>query len=367
MTSIRFGLAVLISSLTLLTSFAAEPLILKGHKKTVSALAWAADGKSLISGGSDRTIRTWDNTGKQIAELSEVASEGYGNPVYAFTSDLKLAAINYWGEITIRSMADGKKLSTIDPILDRGEKFVFRPDVFAMSFSPDGKLLATAGSTASVGGRHGLPGGIVVVWDTATGKVVHKSQKLSTSAGAIVWSADGKYLAVGTNGAGGELPEAGDVSVWETAKWQIVHNFSVKAGVEQGEWASAGDVAFSPDGKKLAAPVTAGGRGTPAGLLIEDSGASVRVWDLDKKKPTQPIKGLKASIGRMVFSPDGKQLATAGADKMLRVWDLSTGKELSAMACPSRPGFVVFNPTGDTIAAACSDGSIQIWALPITK
>jgi len=58
--------------------------------------------------------------------------------------------------------------------------------------------------------------------------------------------------------------------------------------VEQGEWASAGDVAFGPDGKRVAAPVTAGSRGTPAGLLIDDKGAAGAVWDLGTGKATQP-------------------------------------------------------------------------------
>jgi WD40 repeat protein len=345
-----------------------EPVVLKGHTKAVSAVAWAADGKAVATAGDDRTIRVWDPaTGRQTASLSGIAREGYGGPVVAFTADLKVVAVNYWGEITIRTVADGKALVKIDPILDRGQKAAFRPDVFAMAFRPDGKRLATAGSVAAVGGPHGLPGGMVIVWDAETGKIAHQSDKLSTAASSVAWSTDGKRFAAGTNGAGGELPEAGEVRVWDAETGKGLHTFKVKPEVEQGEWVSAGDVAFGPDGKRVAAPVTAGSRGAPAGLLIDDTGASVRVWDLGTGKATQPVKGLKASVGRVVFSPDGKRLAAAGSDKVVRVWDVETGKELAALPCPDRVAVVAFSPDGKSLAAGSKDGSVRIWAVPAAK
>jgi WD40 repeat protein len=345
-----------------------EPVVLKGHTKAISAVAWANDGKAIATAGDDRMIRVWDPaTGRLTASLPGIAREGYGGPVVAFTADLEVVAINYWGEIIIRTAADGKVLVKIDPILDRGQKSAFRPDVFAMAFSPDGKRLVTAGSVAAVGGRHGLPGGIVIVWDAETGKILHQSDKLSTAASSVAWSTDGKLFAAGTNGAGGELPEAGEVLVWDAETGKALHSFKVKSGVEQGEWSSAGDVAFSPDGTQVAAPVTAGSRGAPAGLLIEDTGASVRVWNLATGKSMQPVKGLRASVGRVVFSPDGESLATAGSDKVVRVWNVKTGKELAALSCPDSIEVVAFSPDGESLAGGSNDGSVRIWAVPTAK
>lgn len=341
-----------------------EPVLLKGHTKEVSALVWSADGKAVATASTDRTIRVWDPaTGQQTASLAGISREGYGGPVVAFTADLKVMAVNYWGEIKIRTVPEGKVLAAIDPLLDRGKNSTFRPDVFAMAFSPDGKRLATAGSVAA----QGLPGGIVIVWDTETGKIVHQSDKLSTAAGAVAWSTDGKLVAAGTNGVGGELPKPGEVLVWEAETGKVLHSFKVKPEVEYGEWASAGDVAFSPDGKRIAAPVTAGSRSAPAGLLIDDTGASVRVWDLATGKSSQPVKGLMASVGRLMFSPDGKTLATAGSDKVVRVWDVETGKELGALHCSDGAAVVAFSPDGKSLAAGSKDGSVRIWAVPATK
>lgn len=345
-----------------------EPVVLKGHTKAVSALAWAADGKVVATASDDRTIRVWDAvTGRQTASITEVAREGYGGPVVAFTADLKTVAVNYWGEVTIRTVADGKVMLRIDPILDRGQKSAFRPDVFAMAFSPDGKRLATAGSVAAVGGRHGLPGGIVIIWDVGTGKIVHQSDKLSTSASSVIWSPDGKMIAAGTSGAGGEFQEAGEVHVWDADSWKILRAFSVKPKTEYAEWASAADVAFSPNGKRIAVPVTAGSRGAPAGIIIEDTWASVHVWDLVTGKDTQLVQGIKSSVGRLAFSPDGKCLATASSDKVVRLWGLEPNKELVALQCPDRVSVIEFSPDAKSLAAGSKDGSVLIWSVPATK
>jgi len=340
-----------------------KPVVLKGHTKGVSMVAWSADGQALATASDDRSIRIWDPlSGRQVAFLPKIAREGYGGPVVAFTPNLEVAAVNYWGEVTIRKVSDGKILANIAPIPKvEGRKSAFRADVFSMAISPDGKRLATAGSVGVVGGPHGLPGGVVSVWDLETGQVIHESSTLSTAAGAVAWSADGKRYSAGTNGAGGELPEAGEVWIWDTESGNVLHHLNVKSEVAPGEWASAGDVAFSPDGQKIAVPVTAGSRGNPGGLLIGNAGTSVRLWDLATGKSTQPVKGLKAKVRRLIFSPDGKSVAMAGSHKFVRVWNLESGAELTSLQCTDRITAVAFSPDGKSLAGASSDGSVRIW------
>lgn len=355
---------VLILESLIATGSAAEPprtIELQGHTQAVTTIAWAADGMSLATAGDDRTIRTWEiAAGRLIATRSGIAREGYGGPVVAFTSDLKIAVVNYWGAISLLAVADGKVLGKIDPILDRGKDSTFRPDVFAMAFSPDGRRLATAGATSA----QSLPGGIVIVWDVETGKPLHKFEPLTTAAGAVAWSADGRRLAAGTTGVGGEVPEAGEVIVWDTEDWKLSRAFHVKEKVAPGEWISAADVAIAPNGERIAVSVSAGGRAKPAGLILEDTGASIVIGELATGEVTRPVSGLAASVGRLAYSPDGKSLATAGADKVARVWNPESGRELAAFSCPDEVGAIAYSPDGKLLAAGCKDGSVRVFEAP---
>jgi WD40 repeat protein len=60
-------------------------------------------------------------------------------------------------------------------------------------------------------------------------------------------------------------------------------------------------------------------------------------------------------------------MATAGGDKVVRVWDVETGKELAALPCPGRVAMVAFSPDGKSLAAGSEDGSVRIWVVPAAK
>ncbi|MFO1062533.1 MAG: WD40 repeat domain-containing protein [Pirellulales bacterium] len=328
-----------------------------GHTQAVTAAAFSPDGKTIITGSDDRTARIWDaDSGTLQSTIKETAREGYGGPVYAFSGDLKMMAVNYWGSVTIYSLPDGKSIKEIDPLLDRNQKSTFRPDVYGMAFSPDAKSLVTAGSKAG----QGLPGGLIVVWNLETGKHVHVFNSLETAAGSVVWSADGKMIATGTNGVGGELPSAGEVLVWDAVTGQPMRTFKVKLSVEYGEWASAGDVTFSADSKRIAVPVTAGSRSAPAGLIVPESGASIRVWDLSNGTSGNPVSGLKPSITRVLFSPDGSLLVGACTDNHIRIWHSTSGKELQSESCPDKATAIAFSPDGSKLVVGCKNGHVSI-------
>ncbi len=122
---------------------------------------------------------------------------------------------------------------------------------------------------------------------------------------------------------------------------------------------------MSPDGNWVAVPVTAGSRANPAGLVIGDTGASVQVWHLPTGNSKQVVSGLTMSIHRVVFSPDGKLLATAGSDDFVQVWDIESGKEQAARFSDGRVTAIAFSPNGQRIAVGTTDGSVRIW--PITR
>ncbi|MCY7332306.1 MAG: WD40 repeat domain-containing protein, partial [Pseudanabaena sp. CAN_BIN31] len=123
---------------------------------------------------------------------------------------------------------------------------------------------------------------------------------------------------------------------------------SILARIRERFILSQGDVlsvVFSSDGKRLA---TSGSDGT------------ARVWD-ESGKELAKLQGHQGFVWSVVFSPDGKRLATSGSDGTARVWDES-GKELAKLqGHQGDVSSVVFSPDGKRLATSGSDGTARVW------
>jgi hypothetical protein len=165
-----------------------------------------------------------------------------------------------------------------------------------VAFSPDGKLLASAGGAELV--KNDNPPGELIVWDAATGKKLWAFQAPNTLT-SVAFSPDGSILAVSGFDGTTRLLDA-------------------KTGKEirelKGHEAVVRCVAFSLDGKTLA-----------TGSLDED----VKLWDVATGKQLATLRGHQRGILSLAFSPDGRFLATGsgapGKSGQVTIWELKVG------------------------------------------
>jgi WD40 repeat protein len=110
-------------------------------------------------------------------------------------------------------------------------------------------------------------------------------------------------------------------------------------------------VAFSPDGKRLAAN----------GGLVR-FGATVQIWHADSGQRVLAIEEQRlVMFASLAFSPDAKHLATASM-KSVKLWDAASGKEvLTFNQDSSGANCVAFSPDGKRLAAASNDGTVKLW------
>ena len=105
-------------------------------------------------------------------------------------------------------------------------------------------------------------------------------------------------------------------------------------------------VAFSPDGKML----TSG-----------SSDNSVRLWNVSTGKEIARMEGHSQSVYSVTFSPDGKMLASGSHDNTVRLWDVSTGKEIERMEELSPVHLVTFSIDGLILASVSGYSTVRLW------
>jgi WD40 repeat protein/transcriptional regulator with XRE-family HTH domain len=208
--------------------------------------------------------------------------------------------------------------------------------VHGVAFSPTGNLLATADGD-----------GTVRLWNPTTGRLVgkpmHASGRTTARYGvrAVAFSRDGTLLA----SAGAD----GTVRLWNPATGRPV-GAPIHASARWGVYG----VAFSPDGKLLA---SVGGDNT------------VRVWNPVTGRPAgktfQTGSGAFGGGGAIAFSPVGNLLAAGGGDGTVRLWNPVTGRRVAALQTGSGSlgGVygVAFSPGGTLLAAGGGDGTVSLW------
>ena len=194
---------------------------------------------------------------------------------------------------------------------------------------------------------------------------------ISQGGRAIVFSPDGVHIAVSSNigvwlydaKTGRELALIDTQSIWgnpiafspDGAKLAVVDgremklwNVSTQTSTTAFEGdAGLGAVAFSPDGTKLA-----------SGSVDK----AVKLWDVSTGKNINTLTGHTEFTRSVAFSPDGKKLASGSIDKTVKLWDISTGKNINTLTGhKDRVESIAFSPDGTKLASGAADETVKLW------
>jgi WD40 repeat protein len=288
---------------------------LRGHRKRVRALAFAPRGSPLASGGDGEYVRLWDRaTGRELRRLRHGQD---GVEALAFSRDGKLLAsggadrtVCLWDVAT----GKGRRLGERVPAL-RDRERLEPVGVTGLVFSADGRRIFAAGGDQ-----------VIRVWDVATGREHLPTPGHRARVTAVAFAPDGRTIATG-----GEY-EA--VHLWDAATRRHVRRMTAKG--------FGGDLAFSPDGKLLAAQVSGG----------------IQVWDAATGAELQRI----GEDGHFAFCPDGKTLLTWHSEGVLSGWDVGTGREVYRTKVEGRRIRQVMLVPGRGVLALLKDkDNFRVW------
>ena len=355
------------------------PLV--GHKAAVFDVAFSSNGTVLASAGEDTQVIVWDlaNAGSPRKQ-AQIPGDGGKVSHVAFSPDGQMLAVaTQRGHIGLWDPQSG---SALPPLEGEASVMPKAEGARAVSFSPDGRLVAAAGANDKT----------VMLWDLASRRLLARLTGHGENVLAVSFSADSEMLAsagsdkkvmlwnvatrkamgaaleghanrvvgLAFRGDGKLLASAGEdktVILWDVEGGSVVARLEGHQGPVSG-------VSFSRDGRVLASA------GTEGKLILWDVSAGVKPGQL----LAQPgpllgrVQKQSAQVWGLAFSPDGKTLASASEDSAVGLWDMAGGKPLPALqGHGNRVRDVAFSPDGRLLASASEDTKVILWDMGTRK
>ncbi len=383
---------------------------LQGHKDHVSQLAFSPDGTLLVANTPNAPLRLWDvNTGKSLKTLTQNTKF---RGILTFSKDGKtLACQTREGEIELWDVASKTPRTTLGTKLDsKIYQLAFSSEIHQLAFSSNSKRVVGANRNGEIRvwdvntgdelfsfttghtQRHGTlafspdnslfaagQGSTIQLWDVPT--FTQLSNRIDTDGyttfvfspdGNTVTSAKGFAFTKKTYDAFVRESVIGKLSLWDTRTGDKISEFPVEShkgetpilpgqihnSMYSGGMRHMGNniVVFSKNGHMLATALN-------SDRATKSSRFTVLLWEVweDPRRQSQlTLKGHTDNIIALAFTSNGKTLASGSDDKTIRLWDVSTGTQMSSLRS-GKVRALAFSMDGKTLASISNFSQIQLW------
>ncbi|MBD1826573.1 hypothetical protein NDI47_25795 [Microcoleus vaginatus GB1-A2] len=340
---------------------------LKGHNDEVVSASFSRDGEKIVTGSADDTVKVWSRSGTLL------------NTFRGHQDDVR--AVTFSGNGTIASASKDKIVKLWKPDRTPLNKILSGHGdwVYKASFSADGKTIASASGDKTVRlwrADGSLFKSLEGHKDSVTWVIISPDDKTVASASddktVKVWSLNGKLLDT--------LTHIGIVrSVSFSPDGKIIAAASADRKLYLWRWNGSKatllakldhsnpviSVSFSSDGKTIATATAAEDKASGTKNAFEIAGENrVYLWQFNGSS-AKILKTLnhQDSVKNVSFSPDGKTIAAACADKKVYLWEFD-GKAANLtekLDHSDTVESVSFSPDGKLIAAASGGNTVKLW------
>jgi WD40 repeat protein len=292
----------------------------QGHTNYVESVTFMPDGKTVLSGSLDNTLKLWDiETGQEIHTLSGhtgwiMSAVAFKEGDTALAKDNRVLSGSYDKTIKLWDSKTGQVLDTFEG---------HARAIFSVALSPNGKTAISASGDNTL-----------IRWGLISKRKIGTFQGHTNVVTSVAFSPDGIKALSGSYDK--------TLKLWNVRTGQVIKTF-------EGHTEKIWSVAFSPDGL--------------TGLSGSED-KTIKRWDLETGKQINEFHGHTDKVWSVAFSQDGKSIVSGSEDNTIRLWDIETELEIRTFKGHNGPvRSVAFSTDGHYILSGSTDKTLKLWGI----